>query len=71
MSYAAKLVMHLSTTHSSTRISELTDFPGVLITDEWKKKEKKTERVIELDEEIYPTLEAAVKSWKLKRGEPV
>lgn len=66
--------MHLNQgSNGSTLIKELTDFPGIFVTDVHLKKQRRTKRTIEFDGVKYGSLDAAVEAWKrvnLEGGEP-
>lgn len=65
MSYAAKLVMHLNFgSKGSARQSELTEYPGVFVTDNYDKKARKATRGIFYNKEEFETLDSAVAKWK-------
>lgn len=65
MSYAVKLLMHLNYgSKGSAMVRELIDFPGVTITDEYDKKNRKSTRTIVLHDIEYKTLDAAISEWK-------
>ncbi len=71
MSYAATLIMHMNFGPKGSRISrELTDFPGVMVFDDWDKKAKKTTRTILFNDAEFKTLDSAVAAWKEKNGTP-
>lgn len=64
MSYKATLVMHMNFgPKGSIRTSELDDFPGVIISDNWDKKKRKTTRTIVFQEKEYDKISDAVDAW--------
>lgn len=69
MSWKATLVMHMNFgPKGSIRTSELDDFPGVIISDNWDKKKRKTTRTIVFEEQEYPKIEDAIEACKKKRA---
>lgn len=69
MGYNAKLVLHLNMgSKGSVLTKELTDFPGITVSDTWDKKKRKNTRIISFDQKEFPKIEAAVSAWKEKNA---
>jgi hypothetical protein len=68
-SYRSKLLLHLNQgSEGSTMQSELLDYPGIVVTDFWNKKKRKTHRTITFMGKDFPTLVTAIEQWNLTKG---
>ena len=65
MSYESKLIMHASLTQGgSLYIRELTDYPGIVISDNREKRGYPIERNILFQDKEYKTLKEAIEAWE-------
>ena len=70
MSFAVKLNMHLKLgSGGSVYVRELTDYPGIIVTDVRPTAKDKVQRVIEWSGREYKTIAEAVEDYKEKQNE--
>lgn len=63
--YKARMTMHLNRgALGSTILSELVDFKGVMVQDDYSKKTRSTVRTIFYKDAEFKTLDEAVAHWR-------